>query len=99
MLARSLPLPAHSLGEGMVECNGTGFRTHSHTATTVPALLRIEDNRGFPFLWIGNEEIHLAYLYTDIASVTNIRVKYYRIGGGAPVGKGIYLFLRHPLAP
>jgi hypothetical protein len=92
-------LPANPLGKGMVECNGTRFRAHGNTAPSVPALLWIEDNRGFPFLWIGNEDIHLAYLYTDIASVTNIWVKYYRIGGGAPVGKGIYLFLRHPLAP
>ena len=65
-------LPAHPLGEGMVEFDGTGFRTHSHTATAVPALLRIEDDRGFPFLRVGNEEIYLAYLYTGVASVTNI---------------------------
>jgi len=83
----------------MVESNGTRFRAHSYTAPSVPALLWIEDDRGFAFFWIGNEEIHLAYLYTGVASVTNIWVKYYRIGGGAPVGKGIHFFLCHPFPP
>ena len=99
MFPSLLTFPAHPLRQGMVEFDGTGFRTHSHTATTVPALLWIENDRGFPFLWIGNEEIHLAYIYTDVASVANIGIKYHRIGRRAPVGKSIHLILRHPFPP
>ena len=83
----------------MVEFNGTRFRAHSDTATAVSALFWIEDNRGFAFFWIGNEEIYLAYLYTGVASVTDIRVEYHRIGRRAPVGKGIHFLLRHQFPP
>jgi hypothetical protein len=92
-------LPANPLGEGMVECNGTRFRAHSYTAPSVPTLLRIEDDGRLTLFRIGNEEIHLAYLYTGVASITDIRVKHDRISRRAPVGKSIHLFLRHPFPP
>ena len=79
----------------MVESDSTGPGTHGNTASSVPALLRVENDRGFALFWIGNQEIHLAHVYTDIAPITNIRVKYYRIGRRAPVGEGIYFFLHH----
>ena len=37
----------------MVEFNGTRFRAHIYTATAVPALFWIEDNRGFAFFELG----------------------------------------------
>jgi len=46
--------PAHPLREGMVEFNGTGFRTHSYTTPSVPALLWIEDDRRLTLFRIGN---------------------------------------------
>jgi len=99
MFASFLTLPAHPLGEGMVESNGTGFRTHSHTASSVPALLWIEDDRGFSIFRIGNKEIHLAYIYTGVASVTNIRVKYHWTNRSTPVRKSIHPFFRHQFSP
>jgi len=95
MFPSLLTLPAHSLGEGMVEFDGTGFRTHGNTAPSVPAFLWIEDDRRFSIFRIGNKEIHLAYIYTGVASVTNIRVKYHRASRSTPVRKSIHPFLHH----
>jgi hypothetical protein len=79
----------------MVEPNSPWSRTHGNTASPVPAFLGVEDNRGLSLFRIGNQEVNLAYLYTDIAPITYIRVKYHRIGRSAPVGEGIYFFLHH----
>ena len=65
----------------MVECNGTRFRAHSHTAPSVTTLLWIEDDGRLTLFRIRNEEIHLAYIYTGVASVTNVWVKYDRTAG------------------
>ena len=75
MLSRCLPLPAHPLREGMVEPDSTGPGAHGNTASPIPAFLRVEGDRGFALFRIGNQEIYLAYIYTDIASIADIRVK------------------------
>jgi hypothetical protein len=75
--------------------NGSGTGAIICTATAIPAFLRMQDNRRLAFLRMGNIHIYLAYFYTDVAPVADVRVEQYRIVRRRNIRNSEYFFVRH----
>jgi hypothetical protein len=67
----------------------------THTASAIPALIRVKNNGGLPLFRIRDHDIHLTDVHTHIASIADIRIEHYRCAGRTPVWKGIYFFFGH----
>jgi len=63
--------------------------------TAIPALLRMQDNRGFPFLGMRYVHIYRAYLYTNIAPGAAIRIEQYRLVRCRDIGNSKNFILSH----
>jgi hypothetical protein len=57
MFTGFLALPAHPLGERVIELDGAWPRAHGHTAATIPALLGIEHEKGLTASGIDYHDI------------------------------------------
>jgi hypothetical protein len=71
----SLIFPVPPLLKRPVELNGPGPGTIIGTATAIPAFFRMQDNRRFAYLRMGDIDIYLAHFHTDVASIAYIRVE------------------------
>ena len=80
-----------------VKLNGPWTGTIIGTAAAIPAFLRVQNNRRFAFLRMRNIHINLAYFYTDVAPVADIRVEYDRIVRRRDIRNSEYLFPGHVL--
>jgi len=58
-----------------VEFDGSRLWADINTASVIPALSGVEDNRRTTLLWIRDQDIHLADFYTFITSAAQFRVK------------------------
>jgi hypothetical protein len=75
---RRLVLPVSPLLQWPVK----GYRTRSRavvdTTATIPAFIRVQDDRRFALLRVGDVNIHLADFHAMVATVADFRVKIYR---------------------
>src|SRR3990170_6895087 len=94
-----LVLPVSSLLQWPVKCNGSGRWTIIDTATTVPAFLRMQDDRWVASRGMGYEYIYLADFYTYVTTVTYFRVENYRCVWGRNIRNSIYFFFSHKMPP
>ena len=95
MLSGLLTFPLHPLHQGPVESDSARTWAIIYTAPTVPALIRMQDNGRFPFAFIRNKHVYLAYLNAHIASITYVRVKDYRPAWSRDIGSHINFFFFH----
>jgi hypothetical protein len=65
----------------MVESNSTGPRTHGNTASPVPALLEVVDDRCRAFFRIRDHYIYLTDIPAYGATVAYIRAQYHLVAG------------------
>jgi hypothetical protein len=92
-LARGFSLEMHSLLQREVEFNGSGIQARAfvHTASTVPAFVRMQGNRGLSLYRIRDIYIHLAYVYTRITTNTGFRISNHRPVRRNYIGHDVYL--------
>ena len=67
--------------------------TFEHAGAAVPALVRIQDDRGLLFLWIRHQNIRAAYFYTLITTIAYFRVKVYGPVRRGRVGCTVYCMI------
>jgi len=79
----------------MVQSDSSRNWAMSYTAALIPAFFWIQYDGRLAFLWIRYKHIHLAYFYTDITSVAEIGIEYYRPIWGSYIRSSIYLFFTH----
>ncbi len=65
------------------------------TATAVPALIRVQNDRRTALVGIGNIHIHLTHIHTGIASYAELRIENHRCVRGRNVRQGTYIYLSH----
>ena len=75
-----LILPITPLLEWPVKGDGP-FRAIVNADATVPAFIGMENYRGFTFFRIGDKDIHLAVINTDIAAVALFLIVKDRVAG------------------
>src|SRR5512137_2995021 len=64
-------------------------------AAAVPALIRMQNNWRTALIGIGNEHVHLAYIYARVASYAEFRIENYRRVRSRDVRQGAYFYLSH----
>jgi hypothetical protein len=90
-----LVFPVSSRLKRPVELDGPGTGAIDGTGTTIPALLGMQDNRGFPFLGMGYIYINRAYLYTDIAPGTKFGIEKHRLVRSRNIRDSENVFFNH----
>jgi hypothetical protein len=88
-----LPVPA--ILKRPVERDGPGPWTIVDAAAAIPALLRVQDNRGFALFRMGNIYIYLADLDTMVAPVADYRIEQHRVVRRDDIGHRDDFFLGH----
>jgi hypothetical protein len=97
-LPRSLIFPVAALLDGPV--TGDGFvGAIGNAAAAVPALVRVQDDRGLAFFRIGDKYVYLANINTVVAASAESRIELYRIGRGNDIGVSKNFFMRHGVPP
>ena len=74
-----LVLPVTFQFKRPVKLDGPGAGAVVGTAAAIPAFFRVQDNRRFASLGMRYIHIDLAYFYTDVAPVADIRIEYDRL--------------------
>ena len=92
MLTFLFSLPAHSLYQWMIQSDSTWLRAMGHTTTTVPALLRVQNDGWLALLRIWYQYIHLAYIHACITSIANLWVKYHWPARSRHIWGSVYFF-------
>jgi len=73
-----LVFPVTAVLQRPLELDGSGAGTLVNTTATVPAFIGMQYDGRFTFLWIRYENVYLADFHAGVASVADIRIKYYR---------------------
>ena len=68
--------------------NGSGTGAIDDATTTIPAFIRMKDDRGLAFYFAGDIDIHLADLDTEVAAVAVPGIVPQRIEGRGLRGDG-----------
>jgi hypothetical protein len=97
-LPRSLVFPVAALldwpvaGDGLIGAIG-------NAAAAIPALIRVQDDRGLAFFRVGDEYVYLANIYTVVTAGAERRIELYRISRGDNIGVSKNFFMRHGVPP
>jgi hypothetical protein len=90
-----LVLPVSPLLERPIKYNGPRARAIINATTTIPAFIRMEYNRRFAFLGMGNINIYLADFHAVVAPVADILIENYWTVGCGYIWNSDDFFLRH----
>jgi hypothetical protein len=93
----SLLLPVASLLQWPVKGDSPGTRAIVYAAAAIPALFRMQDNRGLAFVRIGYINIYLAYFDAMVAAIANFRIEDCRSIRCSYIGHSVYCFLSHDI--
>jgi hypothetical protein len=99
LLSRILSFPTDPLPKGMAQLNSSGLWAFQHTATLVPAFLRIGYDGWFTLFWIWHKNISLADFHTSVAAIANVLIEYYRFIRRCSIRSNINFFFRHDESP
>ena len=90
-----LVLPISPKLKRKVKLDSPGTGAIIGTATAVPALFGMQDNRRLALLRMGYIYIDLACFYTYVTSVANLRIEKNRIVRCRNIRNSEHFFLRH----
>jgi hypothetical protein len=99
MLPCFFSFPSDKLWKRETEGDGSRPGASPLAASTIPTLLRIQDNGRLAFLRVGDQDVHLADIHTLIAPVADLGIEGDRGARGAGVGKRIDFVLSHSSSP
>jgi hypothetical protein len=99
MFPRGFPFKTDPLHQRVVHGDRAGSRTFHDATAVIPAFIGIDHDRRSAFFRIRDKDIHETDLYTTVAAIAPLIIKYQRMTRGYLIRGGIDFISGHGTTP